>query len=581
MSTTPFNTPAYQGERDFQNQPAKLSLQFLTAWSNYVQYCTINSQMGNPWTSQYDHPRSWYFNPTTTPVTPSSANTVPIQWTAFPNRINHYFKGPFTTKFGNDASDKLYELADIGPAAFSAKYGFPLVVPQNPCDPSNTQTKPFGPNGPRGWQDEYCEWSITRDTQGNIIAVDFTHENPEYWFQMWRVSPELVLSLYQQVLNKPQIKLEDLYLYDQNNQPVMVRETGRPAYNPINKWNSGSSSTATGGGAMHLTSPPNSLGAEIYLGAAATILRTDQNGQIIKDANQLICASQYGQIYRNSDPRIGQSVNLLVQKNLHITLTNPVALYGQKPNFAAFQMPANANKTIEDCYTVVRGLSTNTGSTYYPNNMILHTRFAAPEGANFTLSDILVNGRPLKWGSQLADTFQVQLAGTGMPNQGQKPEIFPKVADSEEQLPNVQYVLDYNLLSASLYNKLNTLSNLTSCITQVEMGSNTGNIAILANSATPITRFNFGPGINVVINSFQDLGDAGQLFIVSIQVGSTVAPGEKPLALYNNNTDPQYVTSGVLEVVPAGTLADSSTQNGHALTALSEEQTEHLKSILL
>jgi hypothetical protein len=48
-----------------------------------------------------------------------------------------------------------------------------LTVPKNPCDPSDTGTKPFGPSGPRGWQDEYCEWAVTRDENGDIIAVDF------------------------------------------------------------------------------------------------------------------------------------------------------------------------------------------------------------------------------------------------------------------------------------------------------------------------------------------------------------------------------------------------------------------------
>jgi hypothetical protein len=69
------------------------------------------------------------------------------------------------------------------------------------------------------------------------------------------------------------VKKEDLYLLDEKGNSVIVRETGLPAYNPINKWNSGSSAIENGGGAVHLTSPPNSLGAEIYLGAAATILR--------------------------------------------------------------------------------------------------------------------------------------------------------------------------------------------------------------------------------------------------------------------------------------------------------------------
>ena len=582
QSMTRFDTPAFQGDLDFKNQPTTLKDQFLTAWSNYVTYCTQNSQMGNPWSSPYDHPRAWYYNPINNPLySPSADNTVPIQWTAFPNRVNFYFGPLFNQKFGPDATDKLHELADIGPTAFTQKYGIVLLVPQNGCNPQSPVTRSFGPFGPRGWQDEYTEWSITRDANGNITTVDFTHENPEYWFHLWRIDPNLVLSLYQEILGHTNVQLEDLYLYDASHQPVFVRETGNYAYNPINKWNSGTVSTPTGGGAVHLTSPPNSLGAEIYLGAAATILR-EVNGQILTDPNALICAAQYGQIHRNSDPRIGQSVNMLVQKNnVQVTLTNPIALYGQLPDFSMFSMPPNANKTIHDCYSIVRGLSTTTGEDYYPNNMILHSRFSVPEDANFTLSDIQISNVPIKWGSQIADTFKVQLAGTGIaPSSGQQKQVYPPVSDLSPGLPNVQYLLDYPLLAASLYNKLNTLSNLTSCITQVEVNSVTSNIAILTSGANQNTQFNFGPGISTIVNFYQDLGDSGELFVVSLTVDSSVPMGEKPLSLINNANDPQFPIRGVLEVVPAGTLAPVADSSIPIAVKLSDENIQHLKTIL-
>lgn len=576
-----FDTPAFQGEKDFKNQPVELENKFLLAWSNYVTYCTQNSQIGNPWTSLYDNPRSWYFNPINEPLySPSADNTVPIQWTAFPNRVNFYFGSLFNQKFGADATDRLHELADIGPTAFTQKYDIELLVPKNGCDPQSPVTRAFGPMGPRGWQDEYTEWSVIRDAKGNITTVDFTHENPEYWFHLWRVNPNLVLSLYQEILGHTNVKLEDLYLLDEDSEPVIVRETGNYAYNPINKWNCGTSVTPTSGGAIHLTSPPNSLGAEIYLGAAATILR-EVNGVVITDANALICAAQYGQIHRNSDPRIGQSVNLLVQKNnVQVSLTNPIALYGQVPDFSMFIIPANANKTIQDCYSIVRGLSTTTGTDYYPNNMILHSRFTIPEGANFTMKDIKINGAPIQWGSQIADTFKVQLAGTGiLPKVGQQKQIFPPVADQNPGLPNLQYLLDYSLLEASLYNNLDSLSNLTSCITQVEVNSSTSNIAILTSGANQTTQFSFGDGISVVVNSFQDLGDQGELFVVTLIVNSSTSIGEKPFSLSNKATDPQFPVRGVLEVVPAGTLPpvkQNSTNNAN----LSSEKIQYLKTIL-
>lgn len=573
-----FETPAYQAEKDLKNQP-ELMAQMQDAWSNYVKYCTVNSQMGNPWSSTYDHPRGWYYNPLETPLEPSQGNTVPIQWNAFPNRINHYFSTLFNQKFGTQAFDRLHELADIGPVAFGEKYALDLSVPKNPCDASDTGMKPFGPFGPRGWQDEYCEWAVTRDGSGDIIAVDFTHENPEYWFHLWKVSPETVVSLYKEILNNENVAIEDLYLLDQNRNPVVVRETGRPAYNPINKWNNGSAASENGGGAVHLTSPPNSLGAEIYLGAAATILRV-QSGTVITDANTLICAAQYGQIYRNSDPRIGQNVNSLVYKQkLKISLTNPIALYGQLPDFTQISLPDSAEGfSAKDCYKVIRGVSENTGSSYYPNAMILHSRFEAPAGAKFKLSDITVRGKSLQWGSQLADIFNVQLAGTGFKENQGKPQEFPPVGELSENLPSVQYLLDNNLLHASLFNKLNTFSNLTSCITQVEVGSTTGGIAILASDANENTGFDFGEGISVSVINFQDLGNDNQLFLVEIQVAEDVSLGEKPLALFNNTSDSKFAVSGVLEVVSKSSLPKNEPAENVSL--LSDIQVEQIQKIL-
>lgn len=119
---------------------------------------------------------------------------------------------------------------------------------------------------------------------------------------------------------------------------------------------------------------------------------------------------------------------------------------------------------------------------------------------------------------------------------------------------------------------------MTSCITQVEIGATTDNIAILTYNATKDTQFDFGSGISTTINSYQDLGDNGQLFVVSLEVDSSVSTGQKPLALYNTSSDPKYPIAGVLEVVPSGTLPSINTKKN--AVALSEAQVEHLKAIL-
>ncbi len=138
--------------------------------------------------------------------------------------------------------------------------------------------------------------------------------------------------------------------------------------------------------------------------------------------------------------------------------------------------------------------------------------------------------------------------------------------------------MDNNLLQASLYNKLNTFSNLTSCITQIEAGTSTEGIAVLTNAATKETQFDFGPGISVVVTDFQNIDEDTQLFLITITTATDTSLGEKPLSLYNNASDPKYTLSGVLEVVPHGSLPKINTTPNLAL--LSGQQVEQVKKIL-
>ena len=586
-----FNTPAYWAEKDFAGDPSGLK-EFQSLWNDYLSIVTQTSIQGNPFTNKYDSPRKFYFNPLESEYpTPSSMNTVPIKWGAYPNRILHYFAQKFSEWFPKDPREKLNELADIGPKEFEVKYGRKLVVPRNPCDPNDKKTIDFGPGGPRGWEDEYCEWAVARNTNATysdgmkkITKVMFTHENPEYYFNLWRVDPNLVHKLYKDLLQKTdsELPIEDLYLRDKAGQPVIVRETGKPAYNPINKWNSGSKATSTGGGAIHLTSPPNSLGAEDYLGAAATILRKDEAGNPVTTANSLICCSRYGQIFRNSDPLIGQRVNNLVRKKkLFITLTNPVGLYGQEPNWDLFELPANAPSGAhpKDYWKVTRGyLKSPNGCDFYPGNMILHHTYEVPEDHGFTVGDIKINGKEIRWGSQIADTFHVQLAGTGKPS-GQTPIALPCVKKGKlsEPYANPWYLLDSNLLQASLDANLPSLSNVTTVITEVERGKTTHSLSVLASNCDENSQLNFGPGITSKIVKRHDLEDGVYLMEFEVEVVAGAELRYTGLAISNKEHADGIFAPGFLKVVEKGSLHTSSSQ-----IALNLEQSHFdlLKSLI-
>ena len=305
------------------------------------------------------------------------------------------------------------ELADTGKVAAlpGFKDGFPAVTPAV-CpqldwtqDPKTWQS--FGPPGPRGWQDEYCEWTVTRNAQGKIIQVDFTCENPEYWFILWQADPEVVLREYRAVVS-PKVELADLYLKNAKGEPVKNPITGQYAYDPLNKWNSGPNA-----GAMHLTSPPNTVGAEVYLAAAATLVRPDASEA---NAPSLICCSNYGQPYRNSDPHIGFTANQFVYQNGQmLTLANPIGLYLQTPDFSQYTLPANAPASVKpsDFWQVTRGrLAAAAGTSY---DQVLHATYRVPPDLGFTVSDIAIGGQAIQWGSQITRTITMALAAIALP----------------------------------------------------------------------------------------------------------------------------------------------------------------------
>lgn len=268
--------------------------------------------------------------------------------------------------------------------------------------------------------DEYCEWSVQRDPETNkILRIDFTCENPEYWYALWQIEPDQVLALYRSTLNKPNIQADDLCLKDGNGNRVLDSSTQRPVYNPLNVWNCGTAQNSTTGGAMHLTSTPNTLQTEIVgLAGGATIQRTGNH----KDPEALLCCSLFGQAHRNSDPHIGLLTNLLVAANNQISLSDPPGLYIQQPDFSQYQLPstAPAGAAAQDYWTVTRGTMSldDMYGNPLPGNFILHAVYQVPPELGFTVGDITIGGEPIMYGAQIAATFLMQINATPIPIEG-------------------------------------------------------------------------------------------------------------------------------------------------------------------
>ncbi len=475
----------------------------------------------------------------TTPI-PAGSPTKLIEWIAFPNRITSYLGAP-QHRF---SSEQLFEFAENGRLADGTTLPW---IPDNVCpyiDSSPLPAKPYGPAGPRGWQDEYCEWAVQRDAQGEIVRVSFTCENPEYWHTLWSVDENRVLELYRQLVS-PRVQLADLYLRDASGKIVQDPFIGRPAYNPLNKWNNSTRALPDSGGAVHLTSPPNNLGAEIGLGAAATLLRfMDQ------DPQTLICCTPYGQSFRHSDPHIGFTVNSAVQAlGMRVTIADPVGLYIQEPDFENYELPPDAVKAglkPKDFWRLVRGVP----------GMGLHAVFQAPKGyEHVKLGGIKINGQPLRWGAQVTQTFQIGLRGTFIAAGGTPAQTALACPNDESPAPNrpsPQQLLPFDVLRA--YQQAGTSGVSSTAAPVAKRGQTLKDVALVTTGTTAETAVVFPAGITTKVKTFiqnqryhvPGNTNAGtfNIFVLDIEVGPDAPLGQLPLRLGTefNAAAPAFLT---------------------------------------
>ncbi|MFI5342867.1 MAG: hypothetical protein ACHQUC_01465 [Chlamydiales bacterium] len=224
----------------------------------------------------------------------------------------------------------------------------------------------------RSVQDEYCEWTVERNDEGKIIRVTFTCEARDYWLFLADRNKEKLLSLYKKDCNSD-VELDDLLEHGE--------------YKLDNDWNKQR--------AMHLMQHNNTLHDEIELAACASTVRTIE-GRAVEHKDELIALTKYGIADRNSDPAIGQEINFLARQGAKITLRDPIGIY-------------------LDCFDPV-GWTTDDGSdprtfwkiTRGTEDAALRAVFEVKD-RNFGVEDIKICGRPIKYGSQIAEYVRVKL----------------------------------------------------------------------------------------------------------------------------------------------------------------------------
>jgi len=248
-------------------------------------------------------------------------------------------------------------------------------------------------------QDEYLEWKTFRNADGSLKKIVLTCDHPEYWKFIGDYDIDLLVSLYQQIVD-PAVQKQDLlfqtqvYEFDELSRTIIDR---KGKYNPFNKWN-------TTDGIMHLSHPANYLSAEIALAAGASVIQKDAQGHVIT-VTDILCDKAGGDPERFSDPTIVSLINSLARSQYSVAIANPVALYIHDINPANFTFPAGY--TLKDFWKVTRGDQAT--------NHILRAEFAAPAGVKLEDVKISANGYTgnLQYGGQIADCINMGIYGLG------------------------------------------------------------------------------------------------------------------------------------------------------------------------
>lgn len=226
------------------------------------------------------------------------------------------------------------------------------------------------PDQGRQVQDEYLEWFIERDDAGEITAVDFTCEGPEYWQYLSETLSQEEFAMIYRIANPA---VTAAALFDSSGQ-----------YDPMNEFN-------TTRGIMHLIHPSNTLGAEIDIVAQSTMLR-DKPGVV--NCRRCHSSSQIGDGNRKSDPTIASNVNQLALDGRAITVADPVGLYIDGLDTTGWTTPDGSDP--QSLFTITRG------------NPAVRARFEVPKN-KFKMSDIKIGGAAIRFAGQIAEHIFIKV----------------------------------------------------------------------------------------------------------------------------------------------------------------------------
>ncbi len=226
----------------------------------------------------------------------------------------------------------------------------------------------------RSKQNEYFEWRVERNDHGKITKVTFVTEFREYFEQLWQVDRSAVVDIYRSTVSHA---VQESDLHHDNGE-----------YNVFNRWN-------TTDGIMHYIQDINNLTAAI--GLCEDSVRSTRSPY----RDNYEASPAYATAKTSVDPRIAYDVHMLVRKGLYVTLKEPIGFYIADWNNAGVARP-DGRPAPARWWKIKRGKP----------GMVLRLEYDVPHDEGLVVGDLELGGRPIEYGSQLAEEIAVVIHGT-------------------------------------------------------------------------------------------------------------------------------------------------------------------------
>lgn len=337
-----------------------------------------------------------YVNPATSAV-PARRTIVSVPWDGFPASV--------TAEFG-DGEDALRATEDRScNDLFEPEPGQRMVITNRKGDVVEGSV--------RARQDEYLEWHAT-SAHGKLTSVTFVAEAYDYWQFLFRENEDYVVERYNTWARPADRDLtpddlrakEDLFFaLEENGERRLLRHAvQRGELNYRNQFNQRH-------GIVHLSHRANSLSAEVALAITSALPRLDASGTLVdgSDPKRLMCCTSGGEPNRSSDPNIAagayRAVTAIEPKQF--TLTDPIGLYIRDWKDRSLQDPSGVPVLRDSFWKVLRGDDATNPSRV--DSRVLRLRVGVPDGEDFVLGDMLIDGTPLKHPAQLAQLVGMHL----------------------------------------------------------------------------------------------------------------------------------------------------------------------------